>query len=251
MRLPPVPGEWIDRSRPLQFRFEGAAAHGFAGDTISSALWAQGERTLGRSFKYHRPRGLLSFANHDANVIVQHGDRLNVRADVTEAEPSSELTAVNTFGGLQRDRAALLGRLSAVLPVGFYYKAFYTRRLFPMWERMFRRLTGLGSVDFAAPRLRTPKRYAFCDVLVIGAGPSGLAAAVAAAEAGARVVVIDENARAGGSGLYQLAGDARQRSATQTLLDRAGAHASLELLAATCAAGYYTDHWVTLVDAGK
>jgi sarcosine oxidase, subunit alpha len=251
MRLPPVPGEWIDRSRPLQFRFEGLTANGFAGDTISSALWAQGERTLGRSFKYHRPRGLLSFANHDANVIVQQGERLNVRADVTEVETSSELTAVNTFGGLQRDRAAVLGRLSAFLPVGFYYKAFYTRRLFPMWERMFRRLTGLGSVDFSAPRLRTPKQYAFCDVLVIGAGPSGLAAGVAAAQAGARVVVVDENARAGGSGLYQLAGDQRQRLATQALLDRASAQSGLQLMAGTCAAGYYADHWVPLVGAGK
>ena len=251
MRLPPVPGEWIDRGRPVQFRFEGAAAHGFAGDTISSALWAQGMRTLGRSFKYHRPRGLMSFANHDANVVVQHGDRLNVRADVTEAEGSAQLTAVNTFGGLRRDRAAFLGRLSAVLPVGFYYKAFYSRRLFPMWERMFRRLTGLGHVDFAAPRLRTPKRYAFCDVLVIGAGPSGLSAAAAAAERGARVVVVDENARAGGSGLYQLGGDERQRLAMQTLLQQAGSHSNLQLLAATCASGYYADFWVPLVDRDK
>ncbi|TMH73795.1 MAG: FAD-dependent oxidoreductase [Betaproteobacteria bacterium] len=251
MRLPPVPGEWIDRSRPLEFRFEGAAARGLAGDTISSALWAQGLRTLGRSFKYHRPRGLLSFANHDANVIVQQGDRLNVRADVSEAEPSAQITAVNTFGGLQRDRGAMLGRISAVLPVGFYYKAFYTRRLFPMWERMFRRLTGLGRVDFAAPRLRTPKQYGFCDVLVIGAGPSGLAAAVAAGEAGARVVVVDENARPGGSGFYQLGGDARTRAATQALLDRIGALPKVQLLSGTCAAGYYADHWVPLIDAGR
>jgi sarcosine oxidase subunit alpha len=251
MRLPPLPGEWIDRSRPLEFRFEGRAAHGFAGDTISSALWAQGLRTLGRSFKYHRPRGLLSFANHDANVVVQQGDRPNVRADVTEAEPSAQLTAVNTFGGLQRDRAALLGRLSGVLPVGFYYKAFYTRRLFPMWERMFRRLTGLGRVDFAAPRLRTPKRYAFCDVLVIGAGPSGLAAAAAAAESGARVVVVDENAHPGGSGCYQLAGEGQQRAAVQALLDSLSARPNVQLLTATCAAGYYADLWVPLVERDK
>src|ERR1700739_1034792 len=180
MRLSPIAGEWIDRSRMLQFRFEGATVHGFAGDTISSALWAQGMRTLGRSFKYHRRRGVLSFADHDANVIVQHGARLNVRADVIAAEPAAQLTAVNTFGSLRSDRGAVLGRLSAVLPVGFYYKAFYSRRMFPMWERMFRRLTGLGRVDFDAPRLHTPKQYGFCDVLVIGAGPSGLAAAVAA-----------------------------------------------------------------------
>jgi sarcosine oxidase, subunit alpha len=251
MRLPPIQGEWIDRSRPVQFQFEGTAAHGFAGDTISSALWAQGMRTLGRSFKYHRPRGVLSFANHDANVIVQQGDRPNVRADVVEAEPSARLTAVNTFGGLQRDRAAMLGRVSALLPVGFYYKAFYNRRLFPMWERMFRRLTGLGHVDFAAPHVRTPKRYAFCDVLVIGGGPSGLAAAVAAAEAGARVVLVDENAKPGGSGFYQLGNDERQRLAAQTLLQRAGSLSNLQLLAGTCAAGYYSDFWLPLIDRDK
>ncbi len=186
-----------------------------------------------------------------SRVIVQQGDRLNVRADVSEAEPSAQMTAVNTFGGLQRDRGAMLGRMSAVLPVGFCYKAFCTRRLFPMWERMFRRLTGLGRVDFAAPRLRTPKQYGFCDVLVIGAGPSGLAAAVAAGEAGARVVVVDENARPGGSGFYQLGGDARTRAATQALLDRIGALPKVQLLSGTCAAGYYADHWVPLIDAGR
>ena len=251
MRLEAIPGEWIDRRRVVDFEFEGQPASGFAGDTISSALWAQGRRILGRSFKYHRPRGVLSLANHDANVIVQQGDRLNMRADVAPVEASAAVTAVNTFGGLASDRAAVLSRLSAFLPVGFYYKAFYTRRLFPMWERLFRALTGLGRVDFSTPHLRTPKRYAFCDVLVIGAGPSGLSAAVAAAEAGARVVVVDENARPGGSGFYQLGGDDKQRAGTQALLDRAAALPGLQIQSATCASGYYTDHWVPLVDADR
>ncbi len=251
MRLDAIPGEWIDRSRTVQFDFEGTRAQGFAGDTISSALWAQGERVLGRSFKYHRPRGVLSLANHDANVIVQSGQRLNVRADVEAPEPSASLTAVNTFGGLRSDRAALLSRMSAFLPVGFYYKAFYSRRLFPMWERLFRALTGLGKVDFSTPHLHTAKRYAFCDVLVIGAGPSGLSAAVAAAEAGARVVLVDENARAGGSGLFQLGGDDSLRAPVQALLDRASRLPGLQILCGTTASGYYTDHWVALVDAEK
>ncbi|MCP2936162.1 FAD-dependent oxidoreductase, partial [Salmonella enterica subsp. enterica serovar Typhimurium] len=104
-----------------------------------------------------------------------------------------DLTAVNTFGGLANDRARHLGMFARFLPVGFYYKAFHNKRLFPMWERVFRRITGLGVVDFSTPHIRTAKRYDFCDVLVIGAGPSGLSAALSAADAGARVVICDEN----------------------------------------------------------
>lgn len=251
MRLPKIPGEWIDRDQPLSFRFEGATVQGLAGDTITSALWASDRRTLGRSFKYHRPRGMLSLANHDCNVMLQNGPHLNVRGDVTPLIAGMDLTAINTFGGLQRDKGRALGKFSAFLPVGFYYKAFHTRKLFPLWERMFRKMTGLGRLDFDTPHIRTPKRYDFCDVLVIGAGPSGLSAALSAAEAGADVVIADENARPGGSGFYQLGADDQRRSATQLLLDRVLAHPRIRLLCATYAAGYYTDHWVPLVDAEK
>src|SRR6187200_3452839 len=99
-RLSPQPGEWIDRSRPLRFRFEGRDYTGFAGDTITSALWASGVRMLGRSFKYHRPRGVLSMANHDVNNIVQGGGATNLRADVIPLTDGGDYSAVNTFGGL-------------------------------------------------------------------------------------------------------------------------------------------------------
>lgn len=204
MRLPAIAGEWINRSRPIEFSFEGRQYKGFEGDTISSALWAADVRMLGRSFKYHRPRGVLSLANHDTNALHQWHQEPNIRADVTPITAGMSLTAVNTFGGLSTDKGRHLGKLSSLLPVGFYYKAFYSKKLFPMWERMFRFMTGLGQVNINAPHRRTPKAYDFCDVLVIGAGPSGLAAALAAAEQGAEVVVVDENARAGGSGSYQL-----------------------------------------------
>lgn len=245
-------GEWIDRSRTVAFRFEGRSYTGFAGDTISSALYAAGQKVMGRSFKYHRPRSILSLANHDANLIMQDvaGSHAtpNVRADAVLVAEGMDLLAVNTFGGLARDRASILGKFSRFLPVGFYYKAFYGKRLFPLWERMFRTLTGLGKVGFATPHLRTPKQYGFCDVLVIGAGASGLAAALAAAEQGADVVVVDENARAGGSLSYQpgtVPGDAA------ALLARAEAHGRIRILTGTYAAGYYADHWVPLVDAEK
>ena len=144
-RLPTVAGEWIDRGKPLAFTFEGRRFSGFAGDTPSSALWAAGVRMLGRSFKYHRPRGVLSMANHDINTMMQAGPRLNLRADVEPLEAGLDLSSVNTHGGVEADRARLLNWFGGLLPVGFYYKAFHRpKALFPFWERLFRRITGLG-----------------------------------------------------------------------------------------------------------
>lgn len=161
MRLTPHRGEWIERDTRIDFSYEGKQYSGLIGDTISSALWDSGLRVLGRSFKYHRPRGVLSLANHDVNVMLQDGARLNVRADVTALTPGGNWYSVNTFGGVEGDRARVVGKLAAFLPVGFYYKAFYSKRWFPRWERMFRTMTGLGKVDFDAPHIRTPKRYGF------------------------------------------------------------------------------------------
>lgn len=250
-RLPALPGEWIDRRRPISFTFEGGAVEGFAGDTIASALAGAGHRTLSRSFKYHRLRGLLSAANHDSNSIVDvqlHDRKLpNVRAEVTALEPGMKVTAVNTSGGLAFDRLRLLDRLSAFLPVGFYYKAFHSRRHFSRWERLFRNLTGLSEIDLQASRLRTPKRYAFTQVLVVGAGPSGIAAALSAADNGAEVLLVDENAWGGGSGLYARGGQDADAKQTLRLLDRARHHPRIRLLQDTFAAGYYADHWIALV----
>ena len=251
MRLPVISGEWIDRSQRVEFRFECKTYQGFAGDTITSALWGAGVRVLGRSFKYHRPRGVLSFANHDTNALHQCGDMVNVRSDVSPLQAGMDLTAVNTFGGLAADKGRVLGKLSRFLPVGFYYKAFHTRGLFPMWERMFRALTGLGEVDFRSPRHRSPKAYDFCDVLVIGAGPSGLCAALAAAAQGAEVVVVDENARIGGSAGYQLGDDPTRREVLADLLMQVGAEPRVRILTSTFAAGFYADHWIALVSAER
>ncbi|MGB3516684.1 MAG: FAD-dependent oxidoreductase, partial [Elainellaceae cyanobacterium] len=246
-RLPPIPGEWIDRHQPLSFTFEGESITGYQGDTVSSALWAAGRRVLGRSFKYHRPRGILSLANHDVNTLMQDGPKLNLRADVVPVEAGMDFTAIHTFGGVQGDRASVLDRLSRFLPVGFYYKAFLDKNQFPFWERVIRSITGLGAVDITTPRLRTPKRYDFCDVLVIGSGVSGLTAAIAAAEAGADVVVVDENAHAGGSGHYQRGDDGERSRQTDALVAQVQQHPRIRLYTDTVAAGYYADHWVPLV----
>lgn len=243
-RLGPLPREWIDRSRRIGFMFEGAPCEALAGDSISSALAAAGVMVLGRSFKYHRARGIFSAANHDVNALFQVDGVPNVRGDVTPVRAGSRIHAVNTLGGLARDRARVLDRLSRFLPVGFYYKAFYNKRLFPRWERMIRRMSGLGAVPLDAPRLVTPKRYAFCDVLVVGGGPSGLGAALAAAQAGARVLLVDENADLGGSARWT-----RQPTASiDPLIREVESHARIEVLRSTFAAGYYTDHFVALIE---
>lgn len=240
MRLPEQDGEWITRGKTLRFRFEGRDYEGLEGDTIASALWANGVKVLGRSFKYHRPRGILSAANHDVNAMMQSGSVPNVRADATLLTAGMELTAVNTFSSLDKDAASILGRFARFLPVGFYYKAFHSKRLFPLWEKLFRFTTGLGKVDVNAPRRRTPKRYGFCDVLVVGGGLSGMSAALAAAEQGADVVLVDENARLGGS-----------THGKSDLVARVQAQPKIRMLTNTFAAGYYADHWVPLVEADR
>ncbi|HEV8645884.1 MAG TPA: 2Fe-2S iron-sulfur cluster-binding protein, partial [Burkholderiales bacterium] len=251
-RLPPVAGEWIDRSKKLGFDFEGERFQGFAGDTVSSALLAAGVRVLGRSFKYHRARSVLSMANHDVNAMFQDGARLNLRGDVEPLQDRMVLAAVNTFGGVRHDRARILDKLSAFLPVGFYYKAFHTPKAwFPFWERMFRRVTGLGELDFSTPHIRTPKRYDFCDVLVVGAGPSGLCAALAAADAGAKVVLVDENARIGGSLTYERGGSDGPTVQLRNLESGVSTHPNISVRTGTLAAGCYADNWVALVDADR
>ena len=187
-RLPPLPGSGSTASRALGVRVRRAARSRVSRATpFPAALAAAGEMTLGRSFKYHRPRGIFSFANHDANNLFQVGGVPNVRGDVTELAAGMQVTAVNTVGGLKRDRARFLEWLAPFMPVGLYYKAFHGKN-FTRWEQCIRKASGLGRIGADAARERTPKRYAFCDVLVIGAGLSGLAAALSAADAGARVI---------------------------------------------------------------
>ncbi len=249
-RLPPVEGEWIDRSKPLVFRFEGRPHMGFEGDVISAALWASGTHLLGRSFKYHRPRGILSMANHDVNTLMEDKFHINLRADTTLLRDDMDLFAVNTFGGVRADRARILDKLSAFLPVGFYYKAFHGR-FAQKWEQFFRSLTGLGTPKFGLPRIITAKRYEFVDIAVIGAGPSGLAAGIQAARAGASVLVVDENAQAGGSLGYARGGSDASYEQLQALLHEARQLPNLEIRTGTAASGYYGDHWIALTSADK
>lgn len=248
-RLAPQEGELINRSMPVSFRFEGRSYSGFLGDSITSALYAHDVRLLGRSFKYHRPRGVYSLAHHDANVMVEDAQRTNMRGDVTPIAPHLDVRAVNTTGGLEKDLLRFTGLFSKMMPVGFYYKCFHTpRKLFPFYESQLRKIAGLGRINPAAQAVATPKRYDFCDALVVGSGPAGLAAAIEAAERGLKVIVVDDMPYIGGSLRYQWHNDPAAKQTLDKLIDRARA-LNLDIRTSTEAAGCYGDLWIALIDS--
>jgi len=255
-RLPQRQGEWIDRAKQLHFRFEGYDYNGYAGDTLTSALVAAGLRRLGRSFKYHRPRGVYSMAAHDVNVMVedvgQGQRRTNLRADLLPLVEGLDVRAVNTRGGVTGDRLRFIEKFAKFMPVGFYYKEFYSpKSLFPFYEKKMREVAGLGELDPEWRVSPTPKAYDFCDVLVIGGGPSGLSAAVAAAEQGLDVVLVDENPRLGGSLTDIQATRPEAPGILQELTSKAQALTNLRIHTSTTAAGAYADFWIALVDEKK
>jgi sarcosine oxidase subunit alpha len=188
-RLPTSGG--VDRGRRYAFTFDGKPYTGFAGDSIASALLANGVSIVGRSFKYHRPRGIWGAWTEEPNAIVdvtRNGATTpNLRATTEALENDLAVRSVNAAPTAAADRAALTDRLAPVLPAGFYYKTF----LWPQWETFegpIRAMAGLGRVDpNNRPPADNPQLNARCDLLVVGAGPAGLAAAAAAAQAGRRV----------------------------------------------------------------
>ena len=248
-------GGRIDRSRPLKFRFNRKSYEGFAGDTLASALLANGVSLVSRSFKLHRPRGIVGLGAEEPNAIVQVGTGAstipNLRA--TQVELYDGLVARSTKGWptLRFDLAAVNDRLSHLFGAGFYYKTFmWPRSFWEYYERFIRISAGFGW----APRQPDPDTYdhlnAHCDVLVAGAGPAGLMAALAAARAGARVIIADEQNELGGSLLSSKAtidGDAADKW-LRGVVGELTALDNVIVLTRSTVFGYYDHNFLTIVE---
>jgi sarcosine oxidase subunit alpha len=196
-------GGRVDRGRPLGFTFNGKAYQGYAGDTLASALLANGVHLVARSFKYHRPRGIVAAGVEEPNALVQLGTGAatvpNARATEVELHDGLVAKSVNCWPGPEHDAFGATQLAARFLPAGFYYKTFMWPRSFWMrYEHWIRKASGLGE----APRERDADSYdktnAHCDVLVVGGGPAGLAAALAAGRTGARVILAEQASAFGG-----------------------------------------------------
>jgi len=245
-RLPAPFGTDIDRDKTIPFMFAGTRHHGYVGDSVASALWADGVRVISRSFKYKRPRGIFSMTGFDGGALVQVGSQPNCPADrLRLVAGMPPIVGQNYRGSLARDWSAWIGLLGRFLPVGFYYRTFFRPiGAWAVFEPIIRRRAGLGRVtpDASHPP-RTFKRFNFCDVCVIGSGPAGLAAALAAANDGAEVIVIEVEPAPGGSMRWS---DPARGGAARDLVDAARRHSNIHILTSALALGLYADNMVAV-----
>ncbi|HWK48179.1 MAG TPA: sarcosine oxidase subunit alpha family protein [Stellaceae bacterium] len=251
-------GGRIDRARPLRFTFDGTSYEGFAGDTLASALLANGVHLVGRSFKYHRPRGILAAGSDEPNALVGIGGHEarytpNLRATQVELYDGLVAESQNRWPSLRFDLGAINDLASPLLPAGFYYKTFMwpksAWRL--LYEPKIRAMAGLGRAATAPDGDRYTQRFAHCEVLVVGAGPAGLAAALTAALSGARVIVVDEQSELGGSLLGDASGTV-DGVPTQDWLARTLAilrgKANVTLLPRSTAFGYFPHNLIGVAE---
>lgn len=235
-------GGRIDRARAINFSFDGKALTGHPGDTLASALLANGIQLVGRSFKYHRPRGILTAGAAEPNALVTVGTggrtEANTRATMIELHDGLIAQSQNRWPSLSFDIGAVNGLFSPFLSAGFYYKTFMWPASF--WEKVYepliRKAAGLGKASYEADPDSYEKCWAHCDLLVIGAGPAGLAAALTAGRVGARVLLADEGFAFGGTLLTD--GDAR----LSAMLAELEALPNVQCLPRTTVIGWYDDN---------
>ena len=243
MRLDHRPGEVIDRGRELTFTWNGEEYPAYGGDTIISALAACGERIFSRSFKYHRPRGLLTASFLDPGCMVQVDDEPNVRGAHRRVEPGMVVSPQGVWPSLEYDVKSANGAFGRFLSAGFYYKTFIKpRRLWPLYRRMLRRFSAGGRVSAGPAQGYFDKRYAHPDVLVAGGGPAGMAAAVAAGKAGAQVLLVEEE--------YELGGHLRwgnELDALRVLREEVSRTPGVEVMVNSVVNGRYDDNWVAVM----
>jgi sarcosine oxidase subunit alpha len=249
-------GGRIDRRQPISFSFDGNTYQGYPGDTLASALLANGVHLVGRSFKYHRPRGIFSAGADEPNALVtvsRDAARTTPNLRATQVELYRNLTAIsqNRWPSLEFDVGRINDSLSRFLPAGFYYKTFmWPRGAWKSWyEPAIRRAAGLGRTPTLPDPDRYAQRYAHCELLVIGAGPAGIAAALTAADSGARVMLCDEQAELGGSLLSDPVPsiDGKKSNAwLEASLGKLRANPRVTLLPRTTAFGYFPHNFIGL-----
>jgi sarcosine oxidase subunit alpha len=252
-RLPA--GGAVSRSEPLAFTFNGRRYQGYRGDTLASALVANGVHLVARSFKYHRPRGIAGSGSEEPNAMVRVGAGArvipNAAATTVELYQGLRAQSINCWPSVEFDVGALANVLSALLPAGFYYKTFmWPSRAWTAYERFIRRAAGLGRAPEAPDPDRYEKRFEHCDVLVIGAGPAGIAAALAAGEAGARVVLVEENPAPGGQLLFseERVEGLPAREWCENAIRDLRARDEVRVLTRATATGYYDHNLVCLLE---
>ena len=249
-RLPAPYGTLINRNVAVKFKFENNTINGFDGDTIASALLANKQWLLSRSFKYHRPRGPLTMAGQDANTMVQLPSNPNALADKEVIKEGMLVSGQNYTGSLEKDSGALLGLFSRFLPVGFYYKAFFKPRgMWEKWAPLIRKKAGLGIID---QQLKSPyydKQYKFYDVVIVGGGPAGMQAAIDAAVHNCEVLLVDENPILGGSLNYTRldAEGVRAKSLRAELVASIEAHSNITVMTNAVCNGWFADNWLPII----
>jgi len=251
-------GGRINRQSHVKFTFDGKTFSGLKGDSLASALLANGVTFVGRSYKYHRPRGIMSAGGEEASALVGI-DRGEGRFDTNTSATTQELFAglkarsQHCWPSLRFDLGVLAGLGGPVMSTGFYYKTFMWPRSFWEWvyEPIIRKLAGLGRAPTANDPNSYTSRYAHCDVLIIGAGPAGLAAALAASESGAKTILVDEQAEPGGDLLSSPDTQIDGQKAWDWLAAAAqklAARSHVTILTRTTAFGYYNQNFLGLVE---